>query len=494
MHHVYSYIDLTSVLIGLIVFAITGYWMCTREKPGIPPGPSFLPILGNILDLGRHRRQKHLYFSELKEKYGPVFRLYLGSKLMIVLNDVDAVDEAFVKQKDILSKRPSELLWGVKQSITDGAGVIWANDSEWRSHRRMAIQTLRDLGVGKLAIEERIQEEAEFLMDTFKNNEPLDIGEILIKATTNIISIVVFGSRWEYNDPEMKKIVGVMESAFQSEGSFSPIHEFSALRFLPILSKKFTVLQKSIQRIKEHVHERVKGHEETYSPEFIRDFIDAVFTQIGKNPSDQGGLERTIVDFFIAGSDTTASSLTWAFLYVILNLDVQSKCQKEIDEIVGQNRKIDMSDRQKLPYVEATLLEAQRLGSIAPFAVPHTPLKDTMVKGYLVPADSLVFAHTYACHRDPKVWTEPLKFNPDRFLDQDGKLVKHPASFMPFSVGPRSCPGDILAKMELFLFFTSIIQRYRLSKVDENDDLNTDGLSGITMSPAPFKLRANIRQ
>ncbi|ESO88638.1 hypothetical protein LOTGIDRAFT_179079 [Lottia gigantea] len=469
--------------------------MCIREKTGIPPGPPFLPILGNILDLGRHRRNKHLYFTELREKYGPVFRLYFGSKLMIVLNDVDAVDEAFVKQKDILSKRPSESLWGIKQSIKEGAGVIWANDSEWRSHRRMAIQTLRDLGVGKLAIEERIQEEAEFLMDRFKNNEPFDIGEILIKATTNIISIVVFGSRWDYDDTEMKKIVSVVESAFQSEGPLSPLHEFPFLRFIPVLSTRLTVIRQAIINIKQLVKERVNVHQETYSPGVIRDFIDAVFTQLGKNPeSDPGGLERTIVDFFFAGSDTTASTLSWAFLYMILNPDVQSKCQKEIDEVVGQNRKINMSDRQNLPYVEATLLEAQRLGSIAPFALPHTPLKDTMVKGYLVPAGSLVLGHIYACHRDPKVWTEPLKFNPDRFLDEDGNLVKHPASFMPFSVGPRSCPGDILAKMELFLFFTSIIQRYRLSKVDENDDLNTDGLSGITMSPAPFKLRANIRQ
>ncbi|KAK6165388.1 hypothetical protein SNE40_022324 [Patella caerulea] len=120
-------------------------------------------------------------------------------------------------------------------------------------------------------------------------------------------------------------------------------------------------------------------------------------------------------------------------------------------------------------------------------AVPHTTTKDTIVKGYLIPEGSLVYANLYACHHDSRYWKEPLKFKPERFLDSSGKVSKPPPAFMPFSTGPRICAGETLARMELFLFFTNILQRFTVS-THSTEKPSTDGICTVVMSTPDFSL------
>ncbi|XP_050404552.1 cytochrome P450 2D3 [Patella vulgata] len=493
-----SYVDATTILIAFVFLLIIGFVLSKQERSGIPPGPSYWPIVGNILEMKlTFACKRHKYFEQLQEKHGDIFRIYFGSQLMIVLNDFESVDEAFVKQKDVFSIRPAKKLWSVNRTIQNGKGVIWSSGQEWKDARRMALHTLRDLGVGKSTLEERIKDETNVVLDFLFKSEGTSFcaHEIMMKATTNIISSVVFGKRYHYDDPGFLKIMEVIDAGFKSDGPFSPINEFPLLRFMPFLASKLLAITNAVEQAAKFISERVEEHKRAFSKDNINDFID-VCLDIGENSESssisEGCLRRSILDLFLAGSDTTATTLDWALLFMILNPEVQKKCQEEIDDVVGDSRMVGWSDKSKMPYNEATLLEVQRIGNTIPASLPHTASRDTVVKGYLIPAGSLVYANMYACHLDSRYWKEPLKFKPERFIDDTGKVSKHNASFMPFSTGPRMCAGEPLARMELFLFFTNVLQRFSLS-TPSSETPSANGICGLSLSPPPYSIHAKRR-
>ncbi|KAK6166913.1 hypothetical protein SNE40_023514 [Patella caerulea] len=256
-------------------------------------------------------------------------------------------------------------------------------------------------------------------------------------------------------------------------------------------------VRNAILAVEQFIANRIEKRRQVFDKNDIKDFIDVYLDTSANDESStstitESNTRRIILDLFFAGSDTTSTTLDWAMLFMILHPKVQKKCQEEIDSVVGDGRMIDWSDRSKMAYNEATLLEVQRLGSAVPMTLPHTTDKDTIVKGYLIPEGTLVYANLYACHRDSRYWKEPLEFKPDRFLDDSGKVQNPPASFVPFSTGPQICAGEPLARMELFLFFTNILQRFSVSTFG-GEKPSTDGICGLSMATPEYTIQVTPR-
>jgi len=119
-----------------------------------------------------------------------------------------------------------------------------------------------------------------------------------------------------------------------------------------------------------------------------------------------------------------------------------------------------------MPYTEAFILEVFRVASIFPYAVPHCVTEDSELRGYLIPKGVSVYASIYSTHHDPEVWGDPENFRPDRFLSSDGSKVEKHESLLPFSIGKRQCPGELLARDQLFLFLTTLLQNFRICNED----------------------------
>ena len=170
----------------------------------------------------------------------------------------------------------------------------------------------------------------------------------------------------------------------------------------------------------------------------------------------------------------------------------QEKLQDDIDEILGKEQKPSLGDREKLPNVEATILECLRISNVAPFAVPHAVHDDVMFRDYLIPRDSTVLVNLNSILKDPKVFPEPNVFRPSRFLTDEGR-VTIPKEFIPFSIGRRSCLGESLARMELFLYVTSLLQRFKFQSPVSDPSPKTDGHLGMTYSPFPFRIEVTKR-
>ncbi|XP_072038456.1 cytochrome P450 2J4-like isoform X1 [Amphiura filiformis] len=205
----------------------------------------------------------------------------------------------------------------------------------------------------------------------------------------------------------------------------------------------------------------------------------------------ENSLTSTAIGLYLAGTETSATTIRWALLYMMTLPEIQAKVQQELDSVVGRSRMPKWADRLILPYTEAVLLEIQRIRTVVPLGVPHVAAKDNKIGGYDVPKGSLIVSNLWAVHNDPDIWTEPDQFRPERFLDEDGKL-RHREEFIPFSAGHRVCLGENLAKMEMFIFFTYILHTFTI-KNPYNKPYSLKGVSGITFSPIDFEIVAENR-
>ncbi|XP_020622991.1 steroid 17-alpha-hydroxylase/17,20 lyase-like [Orbicella faveolata] len=172
---------------------------------------------------------------------------------------------------------------------------------------------------------------------------------------------------------------------------------------------------------------------------------------------------------------------------------LSTEIQNQLDEVVGRDRMPGLDDRPHLPLVQATIMEALRLGNVAEAALPHYTLKDTSLAGYRVPKDTVVLVNLMNVHLDPNCWENPNSFNPRRHIDADGQLITNSGNFLPFSAGRRICAGEALAKVELFLFLSWMLHKFTFLPSKEGNLPDLKGVDGFTRSPAPYRIRVEKR-
>ncbi|XP_022791291.1 steroid 17-alpha-hydroxylase/17,20 lyase-like isoform X2 [Stylophora pistillata] len=198
-------------------------------------------------------------------------------------------------------------------------------------------------------------------------------------------------------------------------------------------------------------------------------------------------------DMFVAGYDTTSSTLRWAIAFLVHHPKIQKEVQNQLDEVVGKDRVPNLDDLPNLPLVQAMIMETQRLGNVAENTIPHYTLKDTTLAGFRIPKDTIVFATLAQVHLDPGCWENPYSFNPHRHIDADGQLITNTGNFLPFSAGRRVCAGEALAKVELFLFLTWMLHKFTFLPSEEGTVPDLKGHTGLTHFPALYKIRAKKR-
>uniref|UniRef100_A0A8C0JIM7 Cytochrome P450 n=1 Tax=Chelonoidis abingdonii TaxID=106734 RepID=A0A8C0JIM7_CHEAB len=163
----------------------------------------------------------------------------------------------------------------------------------------------------------------------------------------------------------------------------------------------------------------------------------------------------------------------------------ETKGDSEIDQVIGQSRVPAIEDRSQMPYTDAVIHEIQRFSDLIPMDVPHIVTRDTQFRGYTIPQGTEIYPILSTVLRDPSKFKTPESFNPRNFLEEMGQFRKNDA-FVPFSSGKRICLGEALARMELFLFFTTILQRFTLKPLMAPEDIDTKPLENGFAKIPPF--------
>ncbi|XP_036376776.1 cytochrome P450 2J2-like [Megalops cyprinoides] len=488
-----EWVDVGFCVMFLAVFLIFADIWKNKSPKDFPPGPWSLPIFGDLFRIDPAKI--HLQLLELKKQYGDIFSIRLGPRI-VVLNGVKLIKEAFVQHGENFADRPSVPLF---TDINKNNGLVGSNGYMWKQQRRFALMTLKNFGVGKRSLESSIQVECKWLNEAIGNEQgrPFDPQFIVNNAVSNIICCLVFGDRFEYSDEHFQSLLRLINEAIYLEGSFwAQLYNIFpwVMRRVPGPHRKIFAHWETVINF---VKLKIKEHRDDWDPSTSRDYIDCFLSEMEKveDNVEAGFNEENLcyctLDLFVAGSETTSTTLYWALLYMIKYPDVQEKVQAEIDRVIGPSRQPSVADRANMPYTDAVLHETQRMGNILPLNVIRMTTKDTTLGEYTIPKGTMVMGILTSVLFDESEWETPHVFNPGHFLDGEGNFRRRDA-FMPFSAGKRVCLGEQLARMELFLFFTSLLQRFTFSP-PLGVEPSLDFRMGITLSPKAYELCATSR-
>ncbi|TSN30207.1 Cytochrome P450 2J2 [Bagarius yarrelli] len=411
---------------------------------------------------------------KLAEEYGDVFSLRWGSEKFVFISGHKMVKEALVTHLDNIADRPVVPLFQKNQ-------------------RKFVITHLRHFGEGRKTLELSIQQESIFLCDAFKAEQgAFDPQFYLNNAVSNIISALVFGHRFEYHDENFRNILRLDAEAVLLSGSARTQLYNAFPRLFDYLPGPHQKMFANYKIIVKFLKEEMRKHIEDWDPSNPRDYIDSFLLEMEKRKSDpEAGfnIETLLVamlDLFEAGTESSATTLRWGLLFMMKYPEIQKKVQAEIDEVIGQSRQASMADKPNMPYTEAVVHEIQRMGNIVPLGFPKMTCKDTVLGGFFIPKGTSVTTNLSSVLKDKNEWETPDMFNPGHFLNDQGQFLKKDA-FLPFSAGRRACLGEQLARMELFLFFTSLLQCFTISPFP-GDELCLEGQLGFTYAPKPYRM------
>ncbi|KAI6238864.1 hypothetical protein M3Y99_00643900 [Aphelenchoides fujianensis] len=215
-----------------------------------------------------------------------------------------------------------------------------------------------------------------------------------------------------------------------------------------------------------------------------------LLTFLTDNAEEQ--LRALIVDLFSAGQETTATTLVFLVCYFLNHPQVGQRIERELAERVGSERLIQTDDRTALPYLNAVICETQRFLNLLPMNLFHATTKEVDVRGFRLPAGTCVIPQIACVLSNEKLFPNPHAFDPQRFLDESGRL-KHLDEFIPFSAGKRSCLGESLARMELFLIAANLFNRFRIEPEDPQRPPSMHKIANFTARCPPFRVRVRSR-
>lgn len=461
-------------LAALAVFSYYLYWMLTFRPIGFPPGPTPVPFLGTFN--GKHTSRVAATTAYAKQ-YGPVMSMSVnGVKPVVVVNDYETFKADIKGLAPSFANRPFNAF---NASAGFDKGIVSTNGAHWLATRKFALMALRENGMGTRGLVKSIVDEADHLTARMSERakSPWCPRELYQSHVANLVSSVIYGNRFEDNDPDLLNILEVLESQDANVETISTrlmmTHSFLTTWVPKALINRMPIM-KMMNRLTTFGYKKIeesKANLDPNNPNSVVDFWLVEQRAEKPNPylSDPAVLASSILDLLFAGIETTSMTMTWTSMYLAMHPELQERIYEEIVKKVGATAAPEFSDLSRLPLLNAFLHEVMRVSSIAPLGVEHCTTEPVTIGGFRVGKGTTVALHQMAIHHDPRLWKhDPAVFNPDNFLDDEGGF-KCPPHFLAFGFGNRVCIGQNLAKTELLTFMTRILQRFRLSAPEELD-------------------------
>lgn len=441
-----------ALLLSALLIAI-GWWNLLKrnsrkEKGMLPPGPWGLPIVGSLPFLDQ---DLHSCFARLSLKHGPVMKVQLGSRLCVVISSPEAAKEVLKDHDADFADRDIPAT-AVVASYGEMDIAFAPHGDHWRMVRRVCAKELLSNGNLEAVYGLRRREVRDMVSNIYsKIGSPVDISEVLLLVTFNIITSMMWGNT----------LVG--ETRLRVSAKFlEAVQKLTDLLGELNISDLFPILaQYDLQGKARQMEEVVKWFDQIFKfvidegnkMETLDDKATTDFLQVLLQHQEEGNqgaqftetdMKALFVDMILAGMKTTANTVEWAIAELLQKPDMMKKIKDELDQIVGLDHVVEETHIAQLPYLEAIVKEALRLHPAGPLLVPRRPKESHVIGGYLIPKGTKIFVNAWGIHRDPKYWSDPLEFQPERFLnsDMDWNINGNDFRYLPFGSGRRSCVGS----------------------------------------------------
>nr|ATG29994.1 CYP750C23 [Taxus chinensis] len=448
----------TPAIIGftaiLIVFHLFNVFK-KKHTSRLPPGPFAWPFIGNLHLFGK---LPHRSLRDLANKYGPVMYLRFGYFPTVVVSSGVMAKEFLATQDLAFASRPKtaggkHLCYNYKDLALSPYGPYW------RHVRKICVTQL--LSVKRLESFRCIREEevSGVVRGIWEKSEQgtvaVNVSNAIQSLTSAIMWRILAGTKYSGDDAvgdiKSEELRDMVEEVFATSmapniGDYIPYLDWLDLQGINRRMKKAHLFfDRVVQKIIDD-HVNVKRKQASN----VKDFID-VLLELSQN--DTVNIKAIIFDMFIAGIETTATSLDWTMSEMVRNPHIAKKLQEEIESVVGKHRAVTEADLGKMEYRQCVVKESLRLYPAAPLMFPHESTQVCDVGGFVLPQKTRLMVNVWAIGRDPAVWDDPTTFKPERFVGKDIDIQGRDFNVLPFGTGRRGCPGAQMAVgiMELML-------------------------------------------
>ncbi|XP_012557090.1 steroid 17-alpha-hydroxylase/17,20 lyase [Hydra vulgaris] len=479
-----------AVLIPPLIWIIWVYIKHLIDCLYYPRGPIPLPFIGNGYLIRKAEPYKELV--NLGKIYGDVFSFSIGSVRFVIVNSLEGIQEVLVKKGWQFAGRPKGPSWD--RSIH---GLIQRDPSKkFKILRKLATSSLKIFADGLAGMESKAIEESfqlnKKLLET--NGKPFSMQEITTLCVLNIICSILFNHRYKEDDLEFQDIIKYSNICFKERGVNNYIISIPWLRYFPSASSRN--LDEMIKIRDPLLKKKVQEHKRSYDENNLRDLTDALIkasnSETGQDPDEKvtdDNIEFILNNFILAGSETSSNTILWFIVYILHWPEYQDKLYDEILKVTSGSRYPCLKDRPSLHLMQAAIYETLRLSSVAPFGLHHKAMEKSSICGKSIPKGALIITNLWSIHHDESYWKNAMSFYPERWLESSGEFnSKLGNAYLPFSSGPRSCIGETLAKTELFIFISRLINDFRFVKPISEELPRLDGSFGITCTPYDFKV------
>ncbi|GMR46862.1 hypothetical protein PMAYCL1PPCAC_17057, partial [Pristionchus mayeri] len=450
---------LALIVVLLLTFIGWEVVLFYRRRASLPAGPFAVPVLGNFINEIKPPFI-HVGLKRLSARFGPIFTVHLPYPV-VNISDFEIIRDTF-RGKDVTGRMYNVLIETTR--LCENGGIINSDGSDWMEQRRFTIATLRDFGMGKNLMEEKVRLSARNMIEFINKGDltDTDLRWSIQVFVSNIINEFLFGVQFPFDDcSKLMDFVKGFNEAIEgvSKSKLVPIvYMLPWARHLPVISYFWGKQKERFDKLMDYIREQVQAVK--YDPsEEPSCFVQAFH----KNNKDKR-LEQLLAcctDLFNAGQETTTTTLRWAMLLLASNQEVQEKLRAEILSVVGRDRVASMADKTKMPYASAAINEIQRMANIvAPNPVLfHRTTVDTEIKGFKIPANTLINGDFHQMMKSDPVFEDPDRFWPERYIAEDGVTLRKEVveRTIPFGIGKRQCAGEGLARTELFIGLVTLI-------------------------------------
>jgi len=423
-------------------------------------------------------------FARWTEQYGPVFSLKQGPRIFVVIGRHQAAVDIMEKEGANVSDRPRSV--AVHETLSEGFRVILEGDTErWRRMRKILHANLQPK-VAETHEPMQTRHAKNVVLDIL--NDPKNHQKHAMSYSASVTMSITYGKMTptSYTDPavvDMNRFSARLGQAVKP-GAYL-VDTYPILRFVPGYLRQLKAWNREEMVFYNEQLDAVRRQmrEGIAMPSFAKFMLENQKQyQIGdKELAFLGGV------VFGAGTDATTSAITIMMMAAATHTDAQARVQAELDDVVGRTRLPTFADQEMLPQVTAFLLESLRWRPVSFGGFAHRASKDIIWKNYLIPAGATVIGNHWAIANDPEVFPDPHRFDPQRWIDDAGR-VRDDLRFFTFGFGRRVCPGQHLANRSIFINTALIMWAFRLSE-NPAAKIDTFAFSDTSnIQAAPFEI------